>query len=229
MPEGPDLSEPAALIGDPTRAAILMALMDGRAWTASELSVEARVGAPTVSAHLAKLAAGGLIEPMSQGRHRYFRLAGPDVAFALEALLNIAAHRAPPKRRPGPRDDAMRAARTCYDHIAGQLGVAIFQALSERRWIKSTNGAWSLTKRGSDSVEDIFGIDATQFSVSRRAIVKPCLDWGERTEHLGGALGKAFLSRALEAGWVERGPGRILTLTTSGKRKFASGLGIPRS
>jgi len=223
--DGPDPSEPAALIGDPARAAILTALLDGRAWTASELALQAGVGAPTTSAHLAKLVAGGLISVVAQGRHRYYRLAGSEVAAALEALMKIAAHRAPRKRQPGPRDAAMRRARTCYDHIAGELGVALFQGMQRARWIRSTGDAWTLTPKGKAALASDLGIDLAACASPRRDPIKPCLDWSERTEHLGGALGAALLERALAAKWVKRGAGRVIELSASGRDAFAAALG----
>lgn len=225
MRDGPDPSEPAALIGDPARAAILSALLDGRAWTASELAVEACVGAPTASAHLAKLVAGGLIAVVAQGRHRYYRLAGPEVAAALEALMKIAAQRSPPKRRPGPRDVAMRRARTCYDHIAGELGVAIFGGMCMQRWIRKADGSWVLTPKGAAALREALGIDIATIPALRRALVKPCLDWSERIEHLGGGLGAALLARALEAGWLKLSEGRTITLLPIGAKALARALG----
>lgn len=226
MPDGPDPSEPAALIGDPARAAILTTLLDGRAWTATELSLRAGVGAPTTSAHLAKLVAGGLIEVLPQGRHRYYRLAGPEVAAALEALMKITAQKAPHKRRPGPRDDAMRRARTCYDHVAGELGVALFQSMQASQWIKGGSKAWTLTPKGNTGLVSALGIDVTVLPSLRREIIKPCLDWSERTEHLGGALGANLLARSLEAKWVKRGRERVLELTAAGRNVFATALGL---
>lgn len=227
MRDGPDPSEPAALIGDPARAAILTALLDGRAWTASELALEAGVGAPTASAHLAKLSTGGLIQVVAQGRHRYYRLAGPEVVAALEALMKIAAQRSPPKRRPGPRDAAMREARTCYDHIAGRLGVAIFDRLRAQRWIKQSADGWALTRAGVTGLDEVLGLDVAAIPTLRRALVKPCLDWSERTEHLGGALGAALLDRALAEGWVKRADGRALALTDKGRQRLAEARWLP--
>ena len=132
MPEGPPIAEAAALIGDPARANILSALMDGKARTATELAYAAGVSPQTTSAHLAKLTQGHLISLERQGRHRYYRLAGADVAEALEALIRVASDGPRRHRPPGPRDEAMRAARTCYDHIAGRLGVALSDHLSEQ-------------------------------------------------------------------------------------------------
>lgn len=224
MRDGPDPSEPAALIGDPARAAILTALLDGRAWTASELALQAGVGAPTTSAHLSKMVAGGLIAVVPQGRHRYFRLAGPEVAAALEALMKVAAQTAPLKRRPGPRDDAMRRARTCYDHIAGELGVALFQGMQRARWLRSVGEGWELTPKGTQALTNELGIDLTMRAAARRDTVKPCLDWSERTEHLGGVLGAALLERSLEAKWVKRGAGRVIELSAAGRAAFATAL-----
>lgn len=224
MRDGPDPSEPAALIGDPARAAILTALLDGGAWTASELALQAGVGAPTTSAHLAKLVAGGLIAVVAQGRHRYYRLAGGEVAAALEALMKIAVQKAPRKRQPGPRDAAMRRARTCYDHIAGELGVALFQGMQRARWIRSTADGWVLTPKGKAALIADLGIDLAARATPRREAIKPCLDWSERTEHLGGALGAALLERAIAARWVKRGAGRIIELTVAGRDAFATAL-----
>jgi len=225
MRDGPDPSEPAALIGDPARAAILTALLDGLALTASELSLQAGVGAPTTSAHLAKLVSGGLISVVAQGRHRYYRLANREVAAALEALMKIAAHTTPRKRQPGPRDAAMRQARTCYDHIAGELGVSLFQGLQRARWIRHTGDAWVLTPKGKTALASDLGVHLETSASSRRDAVKPCLDWSERTEHLGGALGAALLERALAAKWLRRGHGRVIELSAAGRTAFTAALG----
>jgi hypothetical protein len=176
---------------------------------------------------LAKLVAGGLVAVVAQGRHRYYRLAGREVGAALEALMKIAAQKAPHKRQPGPRDQAMRHARTCYDHIAGEFGVALFQGMQCAHWIRSTGEGWRLTPKGETRLTLELGIELSTRAPLRRELIKPCLDWSERTEHLGGVLGAALLDRALEARWVKRRAGRVIEVSAAGKTAFASVLGSP--
>src|SRR5579862_9374383 len=152
MKEGPDIAPIAALAGDPARANILVALLGGRALTASELAAEAGVAAPTASSHLAKLESGGLIERLSQGRHRYFRLAGEDVATLLESLMGVAARAGHLRTRPGPQDAAMRKARVCYDHLAGKMGVRLFDSLVTRHRLAVRGSQLTLSRNGQDFV-----------------------------------------------------------------------------
>ncbi|WP_295632194.1 winged helix-turn-helix domain-containing protein [Novosphingobium sp.] len=211
MFEGPDIAEVAALMGDPARARMLSALMDGRAWTPSELAAMAGVGASTASAHLTRLRAGSLISEVKQGRHRYVRLAGPDVAQAIEALQVLSAHAAP-KRRPGPRDEQLRFARTCYGHLAGTAGVRLFAYLTELDSIAASARGWVMTANGAAWASTHLGISVAAGQHHGRS----CLDWSERCEHLGGELGRTLLGAMAKAGLVSIGNARNVTPLSAG-------------
>jgi DNA-binding transcriptional ArsR family regulator len=205
MKEGPDISHIAALIGDPGRANILTALMAGKALTASELAAEVGVALPTASGHLSKLVAGGLLAARKQGRHKYFALAGPDVATLLEALMGLAAGRALTRVRPGPRDAAMRQARVCYNHLAGARGVQLYTSLSDRGFLRQDAENLVLTPGGGEFMQD-FGIALAELQATRVPLCRECLDWSERKSHLAGSLGRAILGRIETQGWAARDP-----------------------
>ncbi len=219
MKEGPDIALYASLIGDPARANMLTALMAGRALTATELAAEAGVTAPTASSHLSKLEGAGLVTLRRQGRHRYFALAGPDVAKALEALMGLAAGKGRLRARPGPRDAALRRARACYDHLAGETGVEILDSLLETGRLEPDGEELAVTEAGRSFFARL-GIDAPAESKRRRALAKPCLDWSERRAHLGGALGAALLENLIARGWARRGEGRAVIVTPEGARRI---------
>jgi DNA-binding transcriptional ArsR family regulator len=221
-PTANTIAEIAALIGDPTRASILSALMDGRAFTASELAWHAGVGAPTTSAHLAKMEQSGLIALRKQGRHRYYRLASADVAQAMERLMGIAASAPARLRTPGPRDRALRRARTCYDHLAGELGVGIADSLARAGHLDLGDEAGTLTPSGTQFLQR-FGIALPQDHVHCRA----CLDWSERRSHLAGQVGRLLYARLLELGWIERRPdSRAIQITGSGHEGLSAAFGL---
>ncbi|RDV04168.1 ArsR/SmtB family transcription factor [Undibacter mobilis] len=221
-------TEIASLAGDPARAGMLHALMDGRALTAGELAQVAHVTPQTASGHLTKLAAGGLIAVEKQGRHRYHRLASPAVARMLESIMQVAAGAA--RRKPvvtGPRDQALRAARTCYDHLAGHLGVALADSMIANRQIELTADAGIVTADGATLFERL-GITLETRSPSSskplkssRILCRPCLDWSERRPHIGGALGAALCAHCLTSGWIRRVDGsRAVSVTTKGRQAF---------
>jgi DNA-binding transcriptional ArsR family regulator len=225
MKEGPDIARIAALIGDPARANMLAALMDGRALTASELAAEAGVTKQTASSHLAQLAEGGLLACAPQGRHRYFRLAGEDVGEAIEALMGLAQARGGQRTRTGPKDLALRRARICYGHLAGEMGVALYGGLSKRRWLKHGDGKITLTPAGAHVMES-FGVDVSELSGLRRPMCRACLDWSERRHHLAGSLGEALLTRMMQRGWARRERGtRVIAFNAKGERALADWLG----
>lgn len=207
-------------MGDPARANMLCALMDGRSLTATELGLHAGVAPSTASGHLAKLVAGRLIVVSSSGRHRYFRLASPAVARALETLMALSAD-GPPRHRPKARcDEAMARARTCYDHLAGKLGVALADKMVERELIIFGEDDALVTKSGR-TFFDNFGVSMDVPKGSRRSLCRPCMDWTERRLHLGGVLGASIASRCFELGWIERRKhDRALTVTAQGIRGF---------
>src|SRR5579872_7257767 len=220
MRDGPDIARIAALLGDPARTHMLTALMGGQALTAGELAREACVTPQTASSHLAKLADGGLIQPRKQGRCVYFALASPEVAELLEQLAGLAAAAGHRRTRPGPRDAAMRRARVCYDHLAGELGVAMLDGLTAAGVIADWDGALSLTEQGEGFVRR-FGVAPERLRAGRRPVCKACLDWSERRSHLAGALGKALLDRIYAQGWARRlEGGRVVAFTAPGLAAF---------
>jgi DNA-binding transcriptional ArsR family regulator len=220
MPDGPDIVRIGALLGDPARTHMLTALMGGVALTAGELAREAGVTPQTASWHLAQLADGGLVSPRRQGRSVYYALAGAEIADLMEQLAGVAAAAGHRRTRPGPRDPAMRRARVCYDHLAGELGVALLDGLLVSGVIEDRDGALCLTPRGGRFVEDL-GVDVAALGARRRPVCKACLDWSERRSHLGGALGKALLDRVLAEGWARRMEGaRALAFTPAGLAAF---------
>jgi DNA-binding transcriptional ArsR family regulator len=217
------LAETAALIGDPARTAMLCALMDGRAFTAGELAGAAGVAPPTASGHLAQLVEAGMLAVERQGRHRYFRIAAPEIATILEGLMAVTAHRQGAALKTGPRDPALRRARICYDHLAGALGVALFGAMAERGHLTMSADGAALTGDGAALLERL-GIP---LPAARRPVCRPCLDWSERRPHLAGQAGAAICAAALDRGWVRRREGsRALDLTPPGVRAFAEAFGV---
>jgi hypothetical protein len=201
---------------------MLAALLGGKALTASELAAEAGVTAQTASSHLAKLESGGLITGLSQGRHRYFRLAGEDVAALMESLMGVAARAGHLRERPGPADSAMRKARVCYDHLAGAMGVQIFDTLAARRYLELTDGLLSLSRAGRRFVEQT-GVAVAELALNRRPICRSCLDWSMRREHMAGALGAALLNHFYATGWATRDRGsRAVLFSPRGERAFNS-------
>lgn len=218
MREGPDIARVAALIGDPGRAAMLCALMDGSALAAGELAVEAGVTKPTASGHLARLTEAGLLAVDVQGRHRYYRLVDDDVARALEALMGVA-DRGPGRRtRLGPRDPALRRARTCYDHLAGELAVAMMARMRAAGWLHDL----ALTERGRIGLATL-GVDLGAIERARRPVCRTCLDWSARRHHLSGGAGRALFALMLDRGWVRREPGsRLVRVDRAGEAALAS-------
>lgn len=221
-------AEIATLAGDPARAVMLHALMDGRALTASELAGAACITPQTASGHLSKLAAGGLLVVEKQGRHRYHRLASPMVARMLESIMQVAADARPRAIVTGPRDKALRAARTCYDHLAGHLGVALADAMIANRQIELTADAGIVTANGATLFEGLgIALDTRKPERSKRILCRPCLDWSERRPHIGGALGAALCAHCLTAGWIRRVDGsRAVSVTTKGRQKFREYFGV---
>jgi DNA-binding transcriptional ArsR family regulator len=230
MKDGPHIARVAALIGEPARADALTALMADRALTATELAEMAGVTKQTMSAHLAKLLAAKLVAVEQQGRHRYFRLAGADVAQLLEILMGVAFRTGAVRLRSSPREPALRNARVCYDHLAGERGVAAYDALLARRVLVRDEADLRVTKAGTAWFR-VLGIDPDALASSRRALCRPCLDWGERRHHLGGALGCALLERLFDLGWARRATSsRVVTFGPKGEQSFAALFGLaPRT
>jgi DNA-binding transcriptional ArsR family regulator len=225
MKAGPDIAMVASLVGDPARANMLTALLSGRALTASELSQEAGITPQTASSHLSKLEAGGLIEQEKQGRHRYYRLADPDVGGVLEGLAALAARAGHMRVRTGPKDPALRHARVCYDHLAGDLGVQMLDSLRRQKLVRQHKHDIELTSEGERFLESALQIDADALSHPRRPVCKACLDWSERRHHLAGTLGAALLARFTELKWAARDPApgsRVVQFTRQGEKRFAA-------
>ncbi|HXI06771.1 MAG: ArsR/SmtB family transcription factor [Bradyrhizobium sp.] len=225
MKSGPDISMVASLVGDPARANMLTALLSGRALTASELAQEAGITPQTASSHLAKLESGGLIEPEKQGRHRYYRLTGPEVGHVLEGLADLAVRAGHMRVRTGPKDPALRRARICYDHLAGDLGVQMLDSLRTQRLVRQTRDAIELTGEGKRFMAESLQIDSDALAHPRRPVCKACLDWSERRHHLAGTLGAAIMTRFTELNWAARDatPGsRVVNFTRTGEKKFAA-------
>jgi DNA-binding transcriptional ArsR family regulator len=222
MHDGPNIARVAGLIGDPARAEMLTALLADRALTATELAGIAGVTKQTASAHLAKLVDAGLLDVAAQGRHRYFRLAGSDVAQLLETLMGVAFRTGSLRLLPGPREPALRKARVCYDHLAGELGVVVHEGLIARGVLGDAAGSLFLTNAGADWLA-AFGIDPARAARQRRTFCRPCLDWGERRHHLGGALGAALLARFYELRWAQRAKdSRVVVFTAAAEQTLRS-------
>jgi DNA-binding transcriptional ArsR family regulator len=229
MKEGPDIARIAALIGDPARANMLTALMSGKAVTATELAQEAGVTVQTASTHLSKLDQGGLLRLRKQGRHKYFSLAGEDVARVLEGLMGLAAGSGHLRSRTGPKDPALRKARVCYSHLAGDMGIRLFDSLVDRRFLRTKGAALELSERGRVFVRD-FGIDVVRLDSGKTPLCRECLDWSERRSHLAGSLGRAFLGRIEEKGWARRERGtRIVRFSAPGEKAFAKAFPIVKT
>jgi DNA-binding transcriptional ArsR family regulator len=230
MKDGPSLVRIAALIGDTARAGMLTALMGGQALTATELAQVANLTKQTASGHLAKLVEAELLAVEAQGRHRYFRLASPDVAELLESLAGLASRVGALPLQPGPRDPALRKARVCYDHLAGELGVRVYDGLVAKRLIRAEGDGWTITARGNELFSKM-GLDVPALETERRPLCRPCLDWSARRHHLAGALGAALLRRCFELGWARRVRGsRVVAFSPQGERalreRFAAKLSV---
>lgn len=230
MPSTSVFAGTAALVGDPARANMLIALMDGRALTATELAGTAGITPQTASGHLALLTQAGLLAMERQGRHRYHRLASPVIAQMLESIMSVAAGHGDmgePRRRvpivTGPREQALRRARTCYDHLAGQLAVAMADRMVERGQIELAADGGALTATGVSFLRGLgVDLDAAAARATRRGggrmFCRPCLDWSERRAHIAGAVGAALCRRCFAQGWVRRVDGtRAVTVTRAGQ------------
>jgi DNA-binding transcriptional ArsR family regulator len=229
MKAGPDIAMVASLVGDPARSNMLSALMTGRALTASELAHQAGITPQTASSHLAKLEVGGLIELEKQGRHRYYRLTGPDVASVLEGLAGLAERAGHTRVRTGPKEPALRRARICYDHLAGDLGVQMLDSMRKQKLVRQSKQAIELTGEGKRFMAQALQIDADMLAHPRRPVCKACLDWSERRHHLAGTLGAAVMSRFTELNWAARdsAPGsRVVNFTRTGEKRFAALFGV---
>jgi DNA-binding transcriptional ArsR family regulator len=220
MSDGPNIARVAAIIGERSRAQVLSVLMADRALTATELAAHAGITKQTLSAHLAKLLDAKLIAVEAQGRHRYFRLADRDVARLIEALMGVAFRAGAVRLASSPRDPALRKARACYDHLAGEIAVWMHEALIARGVFRSDASGFTLMPAGERWFGS-FGIDTAALSTQRRNLCRPCLDWGERRHHLAGALGAALLHRIYELRWARPARNsRVVSFTPAGERSL---------
>lgn len=220
MRDGPDIARIGQLLGDPARTHMLTALSGGQALTAGELAREAGITPQTASSHLSKLAEGALITARKQGRCVYYALASAEVAELLEAMAGIAAGAGHLRTRPGPKDEAMRRARVCYDHLAGDLGVAMLDSLTHRGLIVGSGESLVLSANG-EAFMTALGLDVGALSGLRRPLCKGCLDWSVRRSHLAGALGAALLQRFYALGWAHREPdSRVVSFSDRGLDAF---------
>lgn len=222
----PNIAQIASLIGDPARSRMLIALMGGKALTATELSLDAEITPQTASSHLSKLVNNGLLAVQKQGRHKYFQLNGKDVAEILEALLNISSRIEHSNIFTGPRDPELRKARVCYDHLAGELGVLLYEALMKNNYINTVNNSLEMTANGIAFFHRI-GVNFDELQKGKRPLCKSCLDWSERNHHLAGLIGKWILIDLLKKNWAQKNlDSRVIRFTKTGLKYFNKQYGI---
>lgn len=220
MNGSPNIARLGALIGDPARATMLTALMSGRALTAGELAREAGITIQTASSHLAKLEQGRLLRLRKQGRHKYFALYSDEVAWVLEGLMALTPRSAQPRVWVGPKDKALRQARVCYNHLAGDKGVQLYDSLLAKGYITKVDGTLRLSHAGEQFAEQ-FGIDLNALRAKKTPLCRECLDWSERRSHLAGSLGRAFFSRFEALRWLQRDQDtRAVRFTRKGEADF---------
>ncbi|MEO0391284.1 MAG: winged helix-turn-helix domain-containing protein [Pseudomonadota bacterium] len=220
MKDGPNIAQIAALIGDPARANMLTALMSGKALTVSELATEAGVTVQTASAHVSKLEAGGLLRPRKQGRHKYISLTNDDVAHVLEGLMGLAAGAGHLRQRTGPKDAALRSARVCYNHLAGDRGTQMYDSLMAQGHLDLDEDTLRLTASGAAFATSL-GIDIAGLTKARAPLSRECLDWSARRSHLAGSLGRALLTRFEALSWATRDPhSRAVHFSRQGAQAF---------
>lgn len=221
----PDIAYVASLIGDKARSRMLTALMGGKALTATELALEGEITAQTASSHLGKLVEGGLLSMRKQGRHRYFQLSDPAVAEVIERMLTLSVTSSPAKVRTGPRDPHLRQARICYDHLAGELGVRLFDALQQQGLLEIHGDDARLSQSGEIFFTGL-GVNLSLLRQRQRPMCKACLDWSEHRSHLAGTLGQWILDDALAQRWFVRRPdSRVIDVSDIGAKQFAKRYG----
>lgn len=225
MKEGPDIARIAALMGDPARANMLTALMGGKALTATELAAEANITQQTASAHLGKMTEAVILRKRKQGRHRYYAINDENVADVIAGLMGLAENAGLTRARTGPRDAALRTARSCYNHLAGDMGVQLYDALSQRGYLGKTIAGVELTEIGRTFFED-FGIDLQALERKTSPLCRECLDWSARRSHLSGNLGRGKLDQFIKLGWASRDvTSRAIIFSEEGKAAFADTFG----
>jgi DNA-binding transcriptional ArsR family regulator len=220
MKDGPNIAKIAGLLGDTARADAMTALLADRALTATELAGIAGVTKQTMSAHLSKLLDASLIAVDQQGRHRYFRLADEDVGDLLESLMGVAFRTGAVRLLSSPREPALRKARVCYDHLAGELGVLAYESLLRNDWLEMSRAGLRPSAAGIKWFRGA-GVDTDLALRQRRTFCRPCMDWSERRHHLAGSLGAALFSRICDSGWAKRNKtSRVVRFTANGERRF---------
>ncbi|SRR5258706_5844896 len=208
----------ASLIGDPTRAAIMWTLLEGKAFTATELAIAADTSPQNISMHLAKLVQADLLSAETQGRHRYYRFSRKDVAYAIEAMASLVPYPSIHDKPDSENSSAIKYCRTCYDHVAGKIGVSIADGLLRQKIIIDKNKGFDITTKGKKWFLDL-GIDIDDLKQQRRSLLRPCLDWSERRNHIAGSLGAALLDKMLSSDWVRRiKNSRALVITVKGQK-----------
>ena len=229
MKDGPNIAKIAALLGDNARADALSALLTDRALTATELAVIAGVTKQTMSAHLSKLLGASLVAVDQQGRHRYFRLADEDVGGLLESLMGVAFRTGAVRLLSSPREPALRKARVCYDHLAGELGVLAYESMVRNDLLEMSRKGLRLSASGAEWFRGV-GVDPDAAACRRRTFCRPCMDWSERRYHLAGSLGAALSSRVYAHGWAKRDrSSRVVLFTSNGERRFRELLGVAKN
>jgi DNA-binding transcriptional ArsR family regulator len=221
-----DIAAAATLLAEPTRAALVLAVIDDGPLPASELAARARIAPSTASQHLTQLVSGGFLDASKNGRHRYYRLADEAVAEAVEALAVVAPQPAPRSLREATRGELLREARTCYDHLAGRLGVALARSLEQRGIVQRRNGTYLVGPRAGRRLAEL-GIDLSRLELERRPVVRGCRDWSERELHVAGGIGAALATRLFELGWIERREAnRSVAVTEPGRELLRTQLDV---
>ncbi|NOT93903.1 ArsR/SmtB family transcription factor [Ferruginibacter sp.] len=210
----------ASLIGDPVRATIMWTLMDGKAFTATELAITADTSPQNISMHLTKLVNAELLAVETQGRHKYYKFSRKEIAYAIEAMVNLIPHTTALKKINTEDTPAIKHCRTCYDHLAGKVGVAITDSLLEQKIIINSNNIFEISKKGEDWFADL-GIDVQGLKEQRRSFLRPCLDWSERRHHIAGSLAAALLDKMFLADWIRRTKNsRAIIITSKGQKEL---------
>jgi DNA-binding transcriptional ArsR family regulator len=212
--------EIASLIGDPVRATIMWTLLDGKAFTATELAIAANTSAPNISMHLAKLVQADLLTAESQGRHRYYKFSRNEIAYAIEAMATLIPGSSNTHQRMDEVIPAIKQCRTCYDHLAGKTGVVITDSMLKQKIIIQTENNFDLSNKGKKWFEAL-GVDTEILQAQRRSFLRPCLDWSERRYHMAGSLAAALLSLMLAQDWVRRiKNSRAVLITAKGQKNL---------
>ncbi|WP_281321790.1 ArsR/SmtB family transcription factor [Flavobacterium aestivum] len=216
----------ATLIGDPTRATIMWSLLEGKAFTATELAIAVNTSPQNISMHLTKLVQADLLVVESQGRHKYYRFARKEIAYAIEAMISLVPPSISTQNTKTEKVSGIKHCRTCYDHLAGKVGVALTDSLLQQQLLIDTSGRFEISSEGEKWFTE-FGIPLTTLKQQKRSFLRPCLDWSERRPHIAGSLATALLDKMLLEDWLRKTKdSRALIVTAKGKKEFQSRLGI---